>query len=124
MTAITGISSGSEDLRANYLMLLIEQLKNQDPMDPMSNEAMTAQLTSLSQLERLEGLDSKFEEVLAATQLEQATGLIGKTIAFFPSGGLDAMAGPVSTVDILDGEVSLRVGTHRVSLDQVVSVSE
>jgi flagellar basal-body rod modification protein FlgD len=48
----TGWSTGKTDMGKNdFLMLLIAQLKNQDPMNPTDNTQFMQQLTSLQQLE-------------------------------------------------------------------------
>ena len=40
-----------------FLMLMMEQLKNQDPMDPMDNSEMLAQQGELTQLQELQELN-------------------------------------------------------------------
>lgn len=49
--------------QTEFLEILVEQLKNQDPMDPMKNEEFAVQLAQFSQLEQLVNLNSKFDEM-------------------------------------------------------------
>jgi flagellar basal-body rod modification protein FlgD len=67
----------------DFLMLLVEQLKNQDPLNPMESTEFTAQLAQFSSLEQLTNMN----ESLQYSQLyqssinnAQAVGFIGKTI--------------------------------------------
>lgn len=46
-------SSSANDTSANYLQLLISELKAQDPTAPLDPNQMTAQIVSLNQLDQL-----------------------------------------------------------------------
>ncbi|NOZ74607.1 MAG: hypothetical protein GXO90_04425 [FCB group bacterium] len=46
----------------DFFRLLIEQMKNQDPLEPMKNQDFTAQLAQFSSLEKLESIDSNIEQ--------------------------------------------------------------
>lgn len=124
MSGISGITSNSENMRVDYLNLLVTQLQNQNPLDPMTNADMTAQLAQISQLEHLENIDNLFQRTLAATELNQATALIGKTVTFFPSGSDFAVTDRVDSVNIVDGAVLLNVGGYDVRLDEIKVISE
>jgi len=115
-------TSTSSDIRTDYMRLLITQLQNQNPLEPMDNNQMATQLTQLSQLEQLENMQSAFQRVLVAEQTSQATELIGKEISFFPAGGAERSSGWVDQVELVDGEIKLVVGSHRVSMDEVRSI--
>jgi len=74
----------------DYMKLLVEQLKNQNPLEPLDSNDMASQLTQFSQLQQLEqantnlgALKSSFEGILAATNRSYANSLIGKTVTFF-----------------------------------------
>lgn len=123
MSAISGVSAAdSSSMRANYLNLLVQQLRNQDPLDPMDNNQMTAQLAQLSELEQLEGVNSKFDQVLLLTQRSQATSLIGKTVTYSPDGQA-TLQGVVDAVKVVGGKVHVQIGQQLVEPDAVLSVS-
>ncbi len=124
MNAISGITSNAESIRVDYLNLLITQLQNQNPLEPMSSTEMTSQLAQISQLEHLENIDSRFQQVMLTAELNEATALIGKTISFFPDGSVNAVAGKVDSVNIVDGAALLNVGEYSVNLDEIKSISE
>ena len=66
-----------------FMTLLLEQLKNQDPMDPMETNDMTAQLAALAQVEELQSVNANLETLhtyQSALSNEQSVALIGKTV--------------------------------------------
>jgi flagellar basal-body rod modification protein FlgD len=136
------ITSASE-IQMDYMKLLIEQLKNQNPLEPLDSNDMASQLAQFSQLQQLEqantnlsALNSSFENVLAATNRNYANSLIGKTVTFFAedeqTGELTKMKGTVSSAfnDSNTGETLLgvtvssgdEVQEYTLSLDAVVLV--
>ena len=124
MAAISGIEARSSDLALDYMKLLIAQLQNQNPLEPMDNAEMTSQLALISQLEQLENVNQSFEEVLQATQLNQAAALIGREVSFYDAATASVLSGPVSRV-LLDGETpELQVGSHRLTLSDLQVIGE
>ena len=117
-------TSTAGSLRSDFLMLLVTELQNQNPLEPMDNSQMTAQMAQLSQLELLENINNTFEKALQAAQLDDATAMLGKEVTFFPAGGLTAASGRVECVRVDDGEVWLQVGSHLVGLDEILSISD
>ncbi|HUT60898.1 MAG TPA: flagellar hook capping FlgD N-terminal domain-containing protein [Phycisphaerae bacterium] len=122
MSSISSIQPDASSIRADYLNLLVSQLRYQNPLEPISNTEFTAQLAQLSELEQLENLNSSFAKVLAAQQLGQATALVGKEVTFVPVGGGEAAAGRVESANLADGEVRLVVGSHELGLGEIISV--
>jgi len=53
LTAGNGSTSSSDVNKEDFLLLLVAQLQNQDPMNPMDNEQFVAQLATFSSLEQL-----------------------------------------------------------------------
>ena len=121
MSNISPTSSAAE-ITANYLNLLITQMKNQNPLDPMDNNQMTSQMTQLSQLQQIEGLSGTFDKVLANTQLQYATSLIGKQVGYIPAGQSTMVGGQVQGVQGVDGQAMVIVNNQQVdpALIQVI----
>jgi len=72
-----------------FLKLLIEQLKNQDPMKPMDSTDFTAQLAQFSSLEQLFGVNKNLaamQDYSATTNRLSALSMIGKQVTFSGSG--------------------------------------
>ena len=120
MSTIPATSSAA-DLKMNFLNLMVAQLQNQNPLEPLDNSQMTAQLAQISTLEQLEGLNGTFAKVLAAQQLSQAAGLIGKQISFLNDS--QPATARVDSVQVQNGQVSVRAGQYVVGLDSILSVS-
>lgn len=73
----------SGELRESFLTMLITQLQNQDPMDPMKNKDMTAQLAQINTVSGIEQLNDTLNGItqqVDASQMLQASGLIGNAV--------------------------------------------
>lgn len=105
-----------------FMKLMIEQLKNQDPLNPMDSNEFTAQLAQLNSLEQLINLNQTLTQQAEQAGLADATALIGCYVE-----GLDAdsnvVAGYAERVEMIDGEPVLKVGEKMLLLSQVVTVS-
>lgn len=74
-TAAKATTSASEDLDTDaFLQLLMEQIRNQDPLEPMDNDEMLAQLAQFASLEQMNNLNDSFESL--AYQVAFLTGNI------------------------------------------------
>ena len=73
------VSMGKED----FLLLLVAQLENQDPMNPQDATEFTSQLAEFSSLEQLENANKSLEGLAAmSSEMERmsALGLIGQDV--------------------------------------------
>ncbi len=69
--------------KAEFLQLLIEQLKHQDPLSPADNQQFLAQLAQFTSLEQLQSLNQKYDQSMLLSQSlnnSAAAQLIGKTV--------------------------------------------
>jgi flagellar hook assembly protein FlgD len=116
--------TSASSLQMDYMKLLIEQLKNQNPLEPLNSSDMTSQLAQFSQLQQLEqantnldAMNSSFSQILASTNRSYANSLIGRTVTFFAndeqSGQPTKMTGVVESAfnDPDTGETLLGVKT-------------
>ena len=115
---------GSDQLKLDYLNLLVTQLRYQNPLEPMDNAEMTSQLAQISQLDQLESANETFAKVLAATEGRYASSLLGKEVVFVPEGETGAVAGRVSSVQRMGSDLLLVVGDHAVALSDVQSIAD
>lgn len=118
--------TSASSIQADYLLLLVEQLKNQDPLDPVNNNEMAQQLAQFSQLQRLESMDSSFAKVLSTTELMYANSLIGKQVTFIEQDEAGNSAAYIGTVEQVykddSGKAMLKVGNYAIGLDDVIAV--
>ncbi len=124
-----------------FMQLLVEQLKNQDPLSPMDSQDFVAQMAEFSSLEKLSSIDVNVAEgtnmdliltqsinnTMAATLIGKEISAIGDTVAFDGSNDqelqfrLDDSADKVTitiknedgkVVRILDEEAVMEEGDH------------
>jgi flagellar basal-body rod modification protein FlgD len=128
MSSVSEVSSST--IQADYMKLMIEQLRNQNPLEPMNNNEMASQLALFSQLQQLESMNTSFSDVLATTQHSYANSLIGKEITFLTeteSGELTDASGTIREV-VNDPEagnlliIETADGDYTLTLDGIISV--
>lgn len=124
MAGISDMTQGSQQIKFDYLNLLVTQLKNQNPLEPMDNAEMTSQLAQISQLDQLETANASFETVLGAAQGQYAAALVGKTVSFIPQGQTEAVVGTVASAERVNGEFHIRVGDRVVALDSIQTIHD
>ncbi|MBP8129598.1 MAG: flagellar hook capping protein [Candidatus Hydrogenedentes bacterium] len=74
-TSAKASTAASEDLDTDaFLQLLMEQIRNQDPLEPMDNDEMLAQLAQFASLEQMNNLNDSFQTL--AYQVAFLTGNI------------------------------------------------
>jgi len=107
--------------RDAFLRLLMEQIRNQDPLDPMDNSAMVAQLAQFSALEQMNNVNTGIQALTQSLQQSlsfmSGASLIGRTVTWFDSEG--PQRGAVDAVTLNDGAVQLRVDGQVVPLNAV-----
>ncbi len=96
-TTTTGADSVGKD---DFLLLLVTQLQNQDPLDPMDNTEFVAQLAQFSTLEGITNLGTTMEDVsdnISSMQTFSTSGLVGRSVTIegdsFEYSGEDALLG-------------------------------
>ena len=117
--------------QADFLSLLTQQMRNQDPTKPMDSSQMLSQLAQISQVSATQSLQTSFDSLsqsLQGNQLLQASSMVGRNVTVpsaagqLQSGGLDgAVNVPADGGTVLvqvtdaDGNVlrTLNLGTRR-----------
>ncbi|QAY65604.1 flagellar hook assembly protein FlgD [Paenibacillus protaetiae] len=122
--SVTG-GSGSELGKDAFLQLLVEQLKNQDPMNPMDNTQYIAQLTQFTSVEQLMNISTKLDSL--SMDLGSASTLIGKTIGWAEMNdeGQPVMkSGVVDSIYAGDDGLYAQVGDRQILLSVIQSVTD
>lgn len=119
-------SSSSGDVQANFLNLLVTQLKNQDPLNPMDNAQMTTQLAQINTVSGIEKLNTTVEKLLSSytgTQNMQAAAMIGKTVLTAGSTLELSADGAIGGVDLAGAADSVTISIKNAS-GQLVHTQE
>ena len=106
--------SNDELTQADFIELLVAQIKNQDPTEPMDSSEFMSQLTQSSVVNGLDELQTSFDSLstkLTSDQSLQAAGLVGKS-ALLPGG-----EGLLTTGNSISGQISLAKPTSEVTIN-------
>ena len=105
-----------------FLMLMMEQLKNQDPMSPMDNTEMLAQQAQFTQIQELQKLNSTMNQ---NTMVQQASSLVGKTVQLIdPNNTSRVINGVVTSANFNGNETSITVNGKEYPLGLVTSITD
>ena len=105
-----------------FLMLMLEQLKNQDPMDPMDNSEMLAQQAQFTQLTELQKLN---ESISTNNMIQQANDLVGKTVQIVdPNNTSRLITGVVSSANFTNGTATVTVNGKEYPLGLVAAITD
>lgn len=119
ITAPSAENNSTVDYEA-FLTLLIAQMKNQDPTEPMDATQYMSQLASFSNVEQSVQIKEQLELILQTSYLDQASGLIGKTLTS-PDG---AVSGEIAQVQVFgDGIIATLSDGEKVLVSNGVTIS-
>jgi len=116
-TTVTGSNSMLDE--SDFLMLLITELANQDPLDPMDDREFIQQMAQLNTLSETIALNENIQTL----QMIQAASLVGHEVeAVGPNG--EHVQGNVTEVWFIDSEPWLTIdGEAVVSFEYVVRIA-
>ncbi len=117
------VPTGASVLQADFMTLLVNQLRYQNPLEPVSNNEMTAQLAQISQLEQMEASNSFSKKLLEATQRAEAAELIGKRIIFTPTNADEPTTATVEGIDTSGGSIRVIAGGQSVLMDDIQGIT-
>lgn len=109
---ITGTGSSSSTVTSKtsptsdkdlFLKLMVEQLKQQDPMNPTDGNQWLSQMAQFNSVEQL-------TNIVAGNAQNQAVGLLGKTVSYQDNGAL--AQGIVEKVSMTTSGATLTVDGH------------
>ncbi len=143
-SSVTGTqkSGNSKQLdRTDFLNILVQQLKNQDPLEPMKNEEFAVNLAQFSQLEQLISINNNLSGGVGGGDVSSLAGYLGQEVLLaddtltFTGGGSDSIqldlpqatsglfleltrAGQAGQVERI-ALPGLGAGSHKVSLSEL-----
>ncbi len=110
-------SLGKDD----FFKLLAVQFQVQDPMKPMEDTAFIAQMAQFSSLEQSSAMSSEIAQLRSEQKLATANSYLGQNVTV-PDGDGGVITGPVSAIEMIDGQPRLAIGEYTYSLSSVLRV--
>ena len=117
----TDVAASSQ---SDFMMMLMAQLKNQNPMDPMDDKDLMGQVAQLNSLQQLTAISTKMAELTKTSQAGYASSLIGRFIQTSPEDGSPGTEGVVDGMEFANGEYFLSLDGEMVRLADVSLVKE
>lgn len=107
----------------DFLMLMMDQLKNQDPLNPSDPTQYLSELASFSSLQQETQVAASTASAASQQASSSALGLLGHTVTYTNAKG-DTVTGAVSKVDFSSSGPTLTIGTDSgVALSAVKEAS-
>lgn len=121
--AETTETGASQDLDQDaFLMLMMEQLKYQDPLEPVGNTEFLAQQAAFTQVSELQKLN---DAMSTNTQVTQACAFMGKNVTLTdPNDSTKTISGDVTAVTFTGGAAQIVVNGKEYPLGLIMGISE
>jgi len=107
-TTLTPTSSGLN--QNDFLQLMMDQLKNQDPLNPSDPTQYMSELAQFSQLQTETSIASSQATTASQSSAASALALLGRTVTYSDSSGA-SQSGTVSSVQFGSSGPTLTVGS-------------
>lgn len=110
----------------DFLKLLTQQLKNQDPMNPMEDMDFIGQMSSFSSLEQMMNMNKSLETFIntfSSNSQTQAMMYLGTTVTAQSADMEEPTTGVIDMVGFKDGKPYLKMGELAFDLEDVQLVS-
>lgn len=105
-----------------FLMLMLEQMKQQDPLNPMDNSQMLAQQAQFTQISEMQKLNSAIN---SNNMIQQANSLVGKTVNIIdPDNTNRTINGVVTSANFTSNGATITVNGKEYPLGLVAGVTD
>lgn len=115
------ISDGDEESN-KFMNLLLEQLKQQDPMDPVDDEEFVGQMAQLSTLEKMNSLASDVENLVQTNQADQFMSLLGSHVNARTADNVE-VEGQVQSVKFTEEGARVNIDGQELSSEEIMEIS-
>ncbi len=116
----------------DFLKLLIEQMRNQNPLEPQDNGELITQLATFDTLNLMHEMTDAIKSLAAVNELANASALVGRTIVAAieqepdPETGMprepERVEGVVERVTFGSNGASVYVGNRALPVDSIAEV--
>ncbi len=108
---------------ADFMKLLVTQLKTQDPTKPLDDKQFIGQMAQFTSLKQMNNLTEGFRTLAKEFAFTKAVNLVGKEIAWTDETGRE-LSGVVDSIRVKSGETFLNAQGMELRLDQVREVRD
>ncbi len=109
-------------LGAEFMSLLLAQLRHQNPLEPLDDQAMIAQMTQINSLQELQKINTGIAALGGSSDITEASVLIGKEVKYYtPDGEMDS--GLVTGFTVEHGQIMLSIDDKSIPISFVIGVS-
>lgn len=112
-----------------FLRLLVEQLKNQDPMNPQDSSAFMAQMAQFTMVEQLTNLNEEIVSLnegmgrlIISQEMAEASGLLGRQVGVQTEDGL--VSGLVEKVVMDEEGIKIFVNGNSYNFKNVIEITD
>ncbi len=109
--------------QADFMKLLITQLKSQDPTKPLDDKEFIGQMAQFTSLKEINDLSENIRIMNREFAFTKAVSLVGKTISWSDENSR-YNTGVVDSIKVKNGETFLNIKGMEVPLDQITEVSD
>lgn len=143
MTSIPGVGSSSSSTATKtngngmgdvdtdqFLMLLLTEMQNQDPMQPMDNSQMLTQMSQIREIGSNDRLTATLSNLASGQELSMASTMIGKTVKALDNnakdveGKVDRVSVQTDSKDSSKRTVSVHIGDAVVDINNIREIVE
>ncbi|MGL4676448.1 MAG: flagellar hook capping FlgD N-terminal domain-containing protein [Brevinema sp.] len=108
---------------ADFLTLLVTQLKTQDPTKPMDDKAFIGQMAQFTSLKQMSSVAENISKFTKEFDFTKSISLVGKDVMWADEVG-NLQEGKVDSVLINSGYSYLKINDRKVALKDIVEVKE
>ena len=126
---VDGTKLGQQD----FLKVMVEQMRNQNPLDPQDNNQFFSQMVQFESLDAMSSMSAAIEKLVEVAGLANGSALIGRNVTALVDGGMDpasglprgqqVVSGVVDRVTFDNGTPIVHVGNLSVPASKVLEVS-
>lgn len=115
------VGSKNTMMEADFLNLLVTQLRNQDPTNPVNDKEFIGQMAQFTSLKQMSNMSESLLQFVKEFSFTKAVALVNKEVSYVDDLG-NYMNGVVDSIRVREGDTFLNVGGNEVRLDQVSEV--
>jgi flagellar basal-body rod modification protein FlgD len=126
-------TNGTKLGQQDFLKVMVEQMRNQNPLEPQNNNEFFTQMVQFQSLDAMTAISAQLKSLVEVGGLANAAALIGKTVKASVDKGADPrsgmplppeeVSGVVSSVTFENGSPVVHVGNKAIPASMVDEVS-